>query len=294
MTNDHVPSGCGRFTAHVPRPWSLVGANGETIYGDAHEPAGEPRGVVLLCHGFKGYKDYGFFPWLAGQCAAAGFIAHRFNFSHSGMTNRIETFERPDLFERDTWGGQVHDLLTVARSLRSGAIAGGDLPMTWFGHSRGGVTALLAAARAERAIAPARVVVAAAPFLACNLVDDQKAMLREQGYLESPSSRTGQRLRVGRVWLDEVEANPQAFDPCRAIGAIGCPVLVIHGTGDTTVPPQAAKTLRDARGAKVSVAMIAGASHTFDAPNPMAMDAMDAPAATAEMARLVVGFAGER
>ena len=82
--------------------WTIRGAARQPIIGDAHLPQGEPRGAVLIAHGFKGYKDYGMFPRIAAELSGRGLIAHRFNFSHSGMTARTETFERPDLFERDT------------------------------------------------------------------------------------------------------------------------------------------------------------------------------------------------
>jgi uncharacterized protein len=87
--------------------WTIPGAENQPIYGTTHLPDGShgsPRSVVIIAHGFKGYKDYGMFPRIAHQCAEAGLVAHRFNFSHSGMTNHIDTFERPDLFERDPAG----------------------------------------------------------------------------------------------------------------------------------------------------------------------------------------------
>jgi len=42
--------------------WSIEGADGQPILGDTHLPEAPPRGVLVICHGFKGYKDYGFFP----------------------------------------------------------------------------------------------------------------------------------------------------------------------------------------------------------------------------------------
>ena len=120
--------------------WSIPGADGEAIIGNAHLPDGDPAGVVLLAHGFKGYKDYGMFPRIAQTLAEAGFLAHRFNFSHSGMTDAIKTFERPELFEKDTWNKQVFDWRQVDSAIRSGTLAGQGLPCVIFGHSRGGAT----------------------------------------------------------------------------------------------------------------------------------------------------------
>ncbi len=113
----------------TPTDWTIPGSNAEPIIGNCHRSEGEAAGVILLAHGFKGYKDYGMFPRLAEAMAAAGLIAHRYNFSHSGMTNRIETFERPDLFERDTWNRQVEDETRVIEAVAAGTLAGGGLPM---------------------------------------------------------------------------------------------------------------------------------------------------------------------
>ena len=62
--------------------WSIPGANGQSIFGTTHLPdtASESLGVLLLCHGFRGYKDYGFLPRLARQACQQGLITHRFPF----------------------------------------------------------------------------------------------------------------------------------------------------------------------------------------------------------------------
>ena len=90
--------------------WTIVGSQGETIHGSTERPDGMTLGVSILAHGFKGYKDYGMLPWLSRQLAKIGLISHRFNFSHSGMRAGADAFERPDLFEQDTWNRQVEDL----------------------------------------------------------------------------------------------------------------------------------------------------------------------------------------
>ena len=275
--------------------WTIGGADGQPIFGDTHVPAGPPRGTLVLCHGFKGYKDYGFFPYLADQGARSGLITCRFNFSHSGMTLDIETFARPDLFEQDTWDKQIFDLDQVACAIRSSNLPGfhtgtsPELPMTWFGHSRGGVTILLAASRPTGS-PPNRVIAAAAPHSACDLDEHQRRLLHAQGWLESPSSRTGQILRMGSAWLDELEANPSAFDPLNAIGQIPHPVLLIHGSEDDSVPIGSAHQLREAGRSTVRLETIEGASHTFNAPNPMALD--QASRVTEQLAHSICAFAG--
>ncbi len=282
--------------------WTIPGAEGEPIYGTTHlPPAGvAPRGVLLICHGFKGYKDYGFFPKLAEVASGRGLIAHRFNFSHSGVTRDFETFARPDLFEKDTWGKQVADLFAVAGASVGGLVpgckAGAGLPVVWFGHSRGGVTVILGAGQVFTGRGrvgvprPVGVVAAAAPQACMSLDADQIQRLRHRGSIESPSSRTGQVLRVGKGWLEEIEAEPDVYDPAAVISGIACPILLVHGDADQTVDVSAARVLANAAGGRAELHEIAGASHTFDSPNPLGVDE-PGPAATERVIGLTCDFA---
>ncbi len=269
------------------QPWTITGAAGQPIFGDSHLPDEPPVGVLVICHGFKGYKDYGFFPHLAEAAAQTGLIAHRFNFSHSGMTNHIETFERPELFTLDRWSYQIADLLAVVSAIHDGHLPGAGalpgLPITWFGHSRGGVTCVLTGARVFGGDTlathrPAGIITAAAPHDGMRLDDDHKRILHKTGRLSSPSSRTGQELYIGLPSLDEVEADPDSFDPTRCIRTITCPVLIVHGSDDPTVPVDSAHHLADAA-QNVTLEVLDGANHVFNAPNPLPTDTPAPPTA---------------
>jgi len=275
----------------VTDAWQIPGADEQPLLGDTHLPDGgadAAPGVIVLCHGFKGYKDYGFFPRLARDAAAAGLIAHRFNFSHSGMTREIETFAKPELFEADTWSKQVHDVKAVVEAVERGQLAGQGLPIVLFGHSRGGVSVLLAAAELGDRVAG--VVAASSPQTGCSLDEDQKKQLRRSGRMAVPSSRTGQTLYVGKAWLEEIEADPDRCDPAQAAGRIERPVLILHGKADDTVPWTAAHVLNDAPGSNSELRIIENASHTFNCPNPLPDD-QQPPAETREMIDATVGFA---
>lgn len=250
--------------------WSLPGSQGHPLYGNTHLPVGEPRGILVICHGFKGYKDYGFLPRLADHAADAGLVVHRFNFSHSGVTPDFETFQHPELFEQDTWAKQVYDVGQVLKILTHPT----GLPTVLFGHSRGGLTALLAAAHYPEQLVG--VVTAASPASACSLDDDQRAMLRRAGRLASPSGRTGQTLYVGKAWLDEIEDHPERVDPVRAIEQINLPILLMHGRDDATVPVESAHRLHQANPDAQQV-VLEDTNHVFNAPNPMPADSPPSP-----------------
>lgn len=254
--------------------WTIDGASGETVHGDTHVPAGSPSGMVLIAHGFKGYKDYGMFPFMAARLAEAGFLAHRFNFSHSGMTNEVETFARPELFERDTLSRQVEDLHAVVRAAANGQIRGGGAPYVMFGHSKGGVAVLLAAAsmRIDNTLPnPAGVAVAAAPDTCHRFSETEQRELLDRGYLETASARTGQTLRIGHEFLTEQLENPLAYQLTRRVAELSQPVLVIHGSDDPTVPVQCGEHLA-AAGSRGRFVRVDGADHVFNTPNPMPAD----------------------
>lgn len=257
--------------------WTLpgAGADGEVILGNAHLPGGDPVGVVIIAHGFKGYKDYGMFPRIAETMCAAGFIAHRFNFSHSGMTNAIDTFERTDLFERDTWNKQVFDCRAVVAAINDGKLPGAGLPYILFGHSRGGVSVLLTAGRFADDTTlsqPVGVVTAAAPCQCNNLPKEVADQLLKDGFIVSPSSRTGQDLRVSKAVLVEQLEDPEGHDLLALVRRINCPLLVIHGEDDPTVPVDAAEQIGRAAQYEATVLRIAGGDHVYNTPNPLPAD----------------------
>lgn len=265
--------------------FSIPGSGGQPILGNTHLPTENPRGIVLIAHGFKGYKDYGMFPRIAQHFAAHGFIAHRFNFSHSGMTSNITTFERPDLFERDTWNKQVEDLRLLLLAIEqqdlpgSGSNSGNgtSLPVILFGHSRGGVAVLLAVGRGGLALPIAGIITAAAPATCLSMSDDQQQQLLADGFLISPSGRTGQDLRVGSGFLQEQLDDPAGHDLLKLARNITCPVLIIHGTDDPTVPVSSAAAIASAIGENARVIEIASADHVFNTPNPLPVDQPASP-----------------
>ena len=272
--------------------FEIPGAAGEIARGNVHLPAADPGGrlpLVLVLHGFKGYKDYGFFPHLTQRLADSGVVAVRFNFSHSGIDDDPSTFGRPDLFERDAWSKQLADVQAVIAAAEAG-----DLPhaermdlarLAVVGHSRGGVTALLTAGTDRRIQA---TVSLSAPRGTGTLLEHDKQAIREHGYIVSPSSRTGQDLRIGRAWLDDLEQNAEKLDLLAAVARIDGPLLIAHGTGDASVPVDCAYAIAGAYGADAEMLLVDGAGHTFDCVNPF-----EGPSpALEELIARVTGFLG--
>ena len=250
--------------------WTITNGRGLELLGNTHTPTSPPAACVILMHGFKGYKDYGFIPVLAHDLCAAAMVVHRFNFSTSGMTNEIETFARPDLFALDTWTRQVEDIVRVVEAVRSGELGGGGLPMYLIGHSRGGASALLAAGRHGDAMDLNGVVTINAVDACSRLSDQEQQAMLERGYTMTQSARTKQELRIESSWLREQLDDPDGHNVLLQASKIACPVCVIHGDADQAVDPSAGVAI--AQACRTERVLIAGANHVLNMPNPSLID----------------------
>lgn len=249
--------------------WSIEGSRGETIFGTTHQHVGECRGVVLVAHGFKGYKDYGMFPWLSIQLSSEGFEVHRFNFAHSGMGALDGPFEREDLFEQSTWNRQVEDLQILVDTFSIP-----DRPLFICGHSRGGVSTLLSVGRGV--VEVNGVMTLATPSSCLSLPEQMQQTLLQEGRIESPSGRTGQMLYVGKAFLEEQLDDPEQHNLLQLAKQIDCPCLLIHGSDDSTVLVNEALKLEETI-TDVSLSIIEGGDHVFNTANPFPVDGTPSP-----------------
>lgn len=255
--------------------WDIPGSQGLPIRGTTHQPVGDPRGVIIIVHGYLGYKDYGMFPWIAAQLCDAGHIVHRVNLSHSGMDHGHGDFDI-DAFRRDTWSRGVEDIMILLKAIDRGVLAGQNSGAVLLGHSRGGSTCLLTAGRHADEEAFGRVVgliSLSAPASLERMTNASKTKMLADGSLPLKSSRTGQTLQIGAAWLQEQCDEPEAHDLLAQVAKIRPPVGLLHGADDPTVAAHDAVTIAQANPARVHVHIVDGANHVFNTPNPFASDA---------------------
>ena len=55
---------------------------------------------VIFVHGFKGFKDWGFVPYLCNYFAEQGFFTITFNFSHNGIGDNPLEFTELEKFAK--------------------------------------------------------------------------------------------------------------------------------------------------------------------------------------------------
>jgi dienelactone hydrolase len=259
----------GRENSRVATPKlasaRLVGADGGPLRVDVRsgERPGERRPAVVICHGFKGFKDWGFFPRLAERLALAGFTAVSFNFSGSGVGEGQE-FDELERFAHQRPSGDLADLAGVV----DWVVRERGVPWVGLlGHSRGGGLAILQAARDARVRALATW--AAVDHL-LRWPAEQIAQWRRDGRTEVVNQRTGQVLTLYRDALDDVDAHEHdTLDIPAAAGRVTVPWLLVHGTADQAVPVAAAYVLARSTGSRqTELLLLDGADHTFGIRHP--------------------------
>lgn len=250
--------------------FQLSGADGGPLRGDvrtAGDGAGRP--AVVICHGFKGFKDWGFFPYLSASLAErTGHPVVSFNFSGSGIGPDLERFTDTNGFARNTFSKEIEDLEALLDGLAAGQL--GEIscrPVRHFGllgHSRGGATAILVAERRPEV----RTVVTWSAIASVARYEETFATeLEAEGVAWVLNTRTGERLPLFRDVLDDIRENRQRFDVLAAAGRLEVPLLVVHGSDDEAVPAAEAHLL-SAAAPGAELAIIGGASHTMDASHP--------------------------
>ena len=258
------------MTLKADDSFTLKGADGAPITGDVYLPDAESPPLVIVIHGFKGFKDWGCFPWIGRALADRGLAAAVMNLSHNGVGVNPETFERLDLFERDTWSKRIFDVQQVIEAAQHGLLTGKAQPnparLGLLGHSMGGGLVVLMAAKDSRV----RSIVSLSGVNRPNRIPMDKAepALKALGHVPIENGRTGQIMPVGQEFFDDLKQHEAAFDIQAAAAKIDTPFMLIHGSSDETVPLDEAHDLLSRAGDNAKMLTIQDAGHTFGAGHP--------------------------
>jgi uncharacterized protein len=252
-------------SAASPKAFDIPCADGLFIRGEVYL-AESPLGSVIICHGFKGFAHWAFFPYLARSLAESGLTAITFDFSGSGIGRDRETFTETDAFGGNTFSRELEDIENVVDYARRMKLINGKFGL--FGHSRGGVMGILYAATPEAQVKS--LVTWAAIGRTTWWTPEEAVIWRRQGYADVTNSRTGQVMRMGTELLDDVEIYGNTkLNVAAAAAKIKVPWLIVHGTADETVRSTDAEQLHELSVGTSTLRLIEGANHGFDAKHPL-------------------------
>jgi dienelactone hydrolase len=266
------------------------------VWADLYAPGAEtgPFGsIVILCHGLKGYRRWGFIPQLARSLGDAGIAAVAIDFSHNGVAGGDgglsggPVYPAPELFRDNTLDRERNDLAAVIRWVRQGAggRAGKTVRPGLWGHSRGGGSVVLnALARPEDISA---IVTWSAPAQADIYRPGQKKRWREAGEYDFLEGVSGERLAMGIGYLDDLEARHEEYALADRAGDLAVPHLVVHGELDLVIPAESADQFYAAAPARAEKQILKlRTGHTFGiARSPRSGPLLEAINATREWFR---------
>lgn len=246
--------------------FQLTGADGGPLRGDVCRSK-DTRAAVVVCHGFKGFKDWGFYPVVTDRLARAGFAVVSFNYSGSGVGEDRLTFSEPERFGHGTYTNHLRDLDVVLHALRAGSLGFRPTSLGLLGHSMGGGIAVLRAG-ADPAV-EVLVTWAATARFGRLWRSDQVEEWRRTGKIDVTNQRTGQILPLYTDMLEDWENNRTALDVLAAAGRVRVPWLIVHGAADESVPASDAQDLL-ARASSARTLVVEGTGHTFGIAHPWA------------------------
>ena len=205
-------------------PFTLGTPSGSTLHGLVDLPDIEgKRPAIVVCHGFKGFMEWGFFPYLGALLADRGFVVVRFDLSGAGRLPGDDLVTDPAAFRANTHSREVGDLLAVLEATGE-TIAPGRIDLArlgLFGHSRGGGNAVLAAARSPWRERVGALATWAAVATFDRYTPEQKEDWRRDGELPVVNTRTGQQLALGLGLLEDLEAHAEDLDILAAAAVSG-------------------------------------------------------------------------
>ena len=255
------------FPRVTEKTFLYAGANGRIASGsvflsDEHM---SPRPVLFVCHGFKAFKDWGFFPYLGKFFADAGYYVVTFNLSHNGCDESGREEADLSAFKENRFSFEEADLRNIRLELQQKKLPKATLAdetnIHLLGHSRGGSTII----RCADMSGVRSLVLLASISRYPQVSGAEETAWRRDGEYWIENQRTKTRLPLGVGLLDEMIQDRDLLE-IRA-KEITLPVCIVHGSHDLTVPASAGAELSTwAKNSELH--LLEGAGHTFEIKHP--------------------------
>lgn len=236
---------------------------GITSYGYENFDDGN---CIIHVHGFKGFKDWGFNPFLAQFFAEQGYFVVTFNFSHNGIGKNPLDFTELDKFAENTFSLEVKELKEIINCYKSGFFGKiGNNKIGLLGHSRGGGISILNGNHDDVSCIAVWASVATFERYGSKQIEDWE----KKGFVVVINTRTSQVMRMNRTLLEDIRDNKENLDIIKAVKKLKKPLLIVHGKEDLAVPVKEANMLFEAANQSISeLYIIESTGHTFNAVHP--------------------------
>ncbi len=246
--------------------------------------------VLIFCHGYKGFKDWGAWNVMAEAFAEAGFFFIKFNFSHNGGTLE-NPIDFPDLtaFGNNNYSKELDDLKSVIDWVSSQNPQQQELnphQITVIGHSRaGGVVAIKAAE--DRRITSVISLAGVSDYKSRFPKGEAFQHWKTTGVYHVINGRTTQEMPHFFQFFEDFQEHETRLTIKIAVQKITQPYLILHGDADTSVSIEEAKALHEWN-PKSQLQIVSNADHVFGARHPWTEKAL--PVALKKVVALCVSF----
>lgn len=249
---------------------NLVLREQEPIYADLRMPAGSDLQypLVILSHGFKAFKDWGFFPYVAEEFTKSGFISICWNFSKDGAGTSDMNIHDVENFAQNTVAQELKDIQFLIEHLDEfDKFCKAEFSQKWngeiilMGHSLGAAVSILTANKYHNI---KKLLLWASVARVDRYSPHQKRLWKEKGFIELKDHRNGIPLRLNSTFVVDIEQHYIEYDLLKAISQVNIPILIIHSQQDFTVLVREADALFEAANKNyVKRYYIATGGHTF-------------------------------
>lgn len=252
------------------REISIENRSGAPLLADLRSERPEKRlPLIVICHGFLGFKRWGWYPYLSRKLSAAGFHTLTASFSMNGTDERSGRITDPEAFSSNTLSREIEDLENVLYFVNNGelpvAVRKGSLGL--FGHSRGGAVALIVAAERDDIRS---IVTWSAPSKLDRYTDRRKREWKRSGKLVFIDNRADTPLHLDYSYYLDIDSNRARFDLPERASELRIPHLMVHGNRDAAVSVKDGRgLLKYPRKAEHRFEIIKGCGHTFGISHPM-------------------------
>ncbi len=238
--------------ALAPREETVTGA-GTDIFMRSWRPAGTPRAVVAICHGFNSHSGY--YLWVGAELAAQGFAVYALDLRGRGRSSG----ERFYIEKFSEYQNDVDTMIHLVLSRDPG------LPIFLLGHSAGGVIAttyaldhqadlagLICESFAFRVPAP-DFVLAAVKGLSHLTPHTNVLTLKNEDFSRDP--QVVEQMNTDPLIANESQPSLTVAEMVRAderlerdFPLLKIPVFIMHGTIDKATRPEGSQLFYDTAG----------------------------------------------
>ena len=248
----------------------ITGANNKAILIDTFFlDTKKKKPVIIFCHGYKGFKDWGAWDLVAEDFAERGFFFIKFNFSHNGGTIE-QPIDFPDLeaFGNNNYSKELEDLDHVIHWISHNTAYKNQInnSISLIGHSRGGGIVTLKAAEDLR-IKQVITLAGVSDYKTRFPKGDAFQKWKEDQVFFVKNGRTKQEMPHYFQFFEDFEKHEKRLTIKKAITQLQIPHLIIHGDKDTSVFIEEAK-IQHGWNPKSQLEIIKDANHVFESSHP--------------------------